>query len=188
MQTWFSVQLGFAKFLSKIKGNFLGSALSMILALYLKFPFILDKNLAKANCRENHVCTSCDTVVLVSSTKVLGGSFPVVHFVPLFPAHPEARVLPSRGRSRGWGVAKPRGPRALARPCHHQLLCQGNPWMVGVIVYILILLFFVFAKFNFEKRIFLDVLWIPTWTKTRLFPLNSVIILWSKKYWKSVII
>ena len=36
----------------------------MILALYLKFPFILDKNLAKANCTENRVCTFCDTVVL----------------------------------------------------------------------------------------------------------------------------
>ena len=30
-----------------------------------KFPFILDRNLAKANCTENHVCTSCDTVVLL---------------------------------------------------------------------------------------------------------------------------
>ena len=29
-----------------------------------KFPFILDKNLAKANCTENRVCTSSDTVVL----------------------------------------------------------------------------------------------------------------------------
>ena len=29
-----------------------------------KFPFILDRNLAKANCTENHVCTSCDKVVL----------------------------------------------------------------------------------------------------------------------------
>ena len=36
----------------------------MILELYQKFPFILDMNLAKANCTENHVCTSCDTVVL----------------------------------------------------------------------------------------------------------------------------
>ena len=27
-------------------------------------PFILDRNLAKANCTGNHVCTSCDTVVL----------------------------------------------------------------------------------------------------------------------------
>ena len=33
-------------------------------ALTLKFPFILDRNLAKANCTENHVCTSCDKVVL----------------------------------------------------------------------------------------------------------------------------
>ena len=33
-------------------------------ALPEKFPFILDRNLAKANCTGNHVCTSCDTVVL----------------------------------------------------------------------------------------------------------------------------
>ena len=33
-------------------------------ALPQKFPFILDRNLAKANCTENHVCTSCDKVVL----------------------------------------------------------------------------------------------------------------------------
>ena len=33
-------------------------------ALTQKFPFILDRNLAKANCTENHISTSCDTVVL----------------------------------------------------------------------------------------------------------------------------
>ena len=34
-------------------------------ALPQKFPFILDRNLAKANCTTgNRVCTSCDTVVL----------------------------------------------------------------------------------------------------------------------------
>ena len=33
-------------------------------ALPQKFPFILDRNLAKANCIENRVCTSCDIVVL----------------------------------------------------------------------------------------------------------------------------
>ena len=33
-------------------------------ALPQKFPFILDRNLPKANCTENRVCTSCDTVVL----------------------------------------------------------------------------------------------------------------------------
>ena len=33
-------------------------------ALPQNFPFILDRNLAKANCTENRVCTSCDTVVL----------------------------------------------------------------------------------------------------------------------------
>ena len=36
-------------------------------ALPQKFPFILDRNLSKANCTENRVCTSCDTVVLVRS-------------------------------------------------------------------------------------------------------------------------
>ena len=34
-------------------------------ALPQKISFILDRNLAKANCTENRVCTSCDTVVLV---------------------------------------------------------------------------------------------------------------------------
>ena len=38
-------------------------------ALTQKFPFILDRNLAKDNCTENHVCTSCDTVVLGASIK-----------------------------------------------------------------------------------------------------------------------
>ena len=33
-------------------------------ALPQKFPFILDRNLAKANYTENRVCTSCDIVVL----------------------------------------------------------------------------------------------------------------------------
>ena len=33
-------------------------------ALTQKFPFILDRNLAKANYTGNRVCTSCDTVVL----------------------------------------------------------------------------------------------------------------------------
>ena len=33
-------------------------------ALTQKFPFILDRNLAKANRTGNHVCTSCDIVVL----------------------------------------------------------------------------------------------------------------------------
>ena len=64
VQTRFPVQLAFAKFLSKIKENFWGSAVSMILELYSKFSFILDRNLAKANCTGNRVCTSCDIVVL----------------------------------------------------------------------------------------------------------------------------
>ena len=33
-------------------------------ALPQKFPFILDRNLEKAICTGNRVCTSCDTVVL----------------------------------------------------------------------------------------------------------------------------
>ena len=33
-------------------------------ALPQKFPFILDRNLAKANCTGNRVCMSCDIVVL----------------------------------------------------------------------------------------------------------------------------
>ena len=33
-------------------------------ALPQKFPFILYRNLAKANCTGNQVCTSCDIVVL----------------------------------------------------------------------------------------------------------------------------
>ena len=36
-------------------------------ALPQKFPFILDRNLAKANCTGIHLCTSCDTVVLEGS-------------------------------------------------------------------------------------------------------------------------
>ena len=35
-------------------------------ALPQKFPFIVDRNLAKANCIENQVCTFCDIVVLDS--------------------------------------------------------------------------------------------------------------------------
>ena len=37
-------------------------------ALPQKFPFILDRNLAKANSTENHDCTSCDTVVIDPTT------------------------------------------------------------------------------------------------------------------------
>ena len=33
-------------------------------AIPQKFPFILDRNLAKANCTEDRVCTSCDKLVL----------------------------------------------------------------------------------------------------------------------------
>ena len=64
VQARFFVQLAFAKFLFKIKRNFEYSACIMNKALPQKFPFILDRNLAKANCTGNRVCTSCDTVVL----------------------------------------------------------------------------------------------------------------------------
>ena len=37
-------------------------------ALPQKFPFILDRNLAKAKCTVNHVRTSCDIVVLDTDT------------------------------------------------------------------------------------------------------------------------
>ena len=43
-------------------------------ALPLKFPFILDMNLAKDNCTGNRVCASCDTVVLdciIYTTRVI---------------------------------------------------------------------------------------------------------------------
>ena len=43
-------------------------------ALPQKFPFILDRNLAKANVTGNHVCTSCDTVVL--GTYILINDYP----------------------------------------------------------------------------------------------------------------
>ena len=62
MQTKFPVQLALAKFLSKIKGIFWYSAIDT--ALPQKFPFILERNLAKANCTGNRVCMSCDIVVL----------------------------------------------------------------------------------------------------------------------------
>ena len=39
-------------------------------ALPQKFPFFLDRNLAKANCTGNRVCTSCDIVVLGVSIKL----------------------------------------------------------------------------------------------------------------------
>ena len=37
-----------------------------------KFPFILDRNLAKANCTGNRVCTSCDTVCVHEPLYLLG--------------------------------------------------------------------------------------------------------------------
>ena len=34
-------------------------------ALPQKFPFILDRNLAKANCTENYICSSCDIIIIL---------------------------------------------------------------------------------------------------------------------------
>ena len=45
-------------------------------ALPQKFPFILDRNLAKANCTENRVRTSCDIVVLEDNTFLCSNSKP----------------------------------------------------------------------------------------------------------------
>ena len=47
-------------------------------ALPQKFPFILDRNLAKANCTGNRVCTSCDIVVLARDLCVYFA--PIHHF------------------------------------------------------------------------------------------------------------
>ena len=55
-----------AKFLSKIKGIFLIQCQYHGYSTHSEISFILDRNLAKANCTENHVCTSCDIVVLVA--------------------------------------------------------------------------------------------------------------------------
>ena len=50
-----------------------------------KFPFILDRNLAMANCTEDHVCTSCDKVVLGVYLKYYSGSFLVLfHLLLLY--------------------------------------------------------------------------------------------------------
>ena len=49
-------------------------------ALPQKFPFILDRNLAKANCTGNQVCTSCDTVVL--EKRYLGAQWSSTHVAP----------------------------------------------------------------------------------------------------------
>ena len=53
-------------------------------ALPQKFPFILDRNLAKANCTENRVCTSCDTVVLDRNIFSCAFSRPVRSFYCIF--------------------------------------------------------------------------------------------------------
>ena len=39
-------------------------------ALFKKVPFILDRNLAKANCIENHFCISCDASTIHREKKL----------------------------------------------------------------------------------------------------------------------
>ena len=71
-------------------------------ALPQKFPFILDRNLAKANCTGNEVCRSCDTVVLPLTWRPWGHTA----------AHTGG---PARGRPR-WGVCG-RAPWPTWSPC-----------------------------------------------------------------------
>ena len=52
-------------------------------ALPQKFPFILYRKLANANCTGNRVCTSCDIVVLVFSSHKLLRSIYIYKVNPL---------------------------------------------------------------------------------------------------------
>ena len=63
VQTRFPVQLTFAKFLSKIKGILIQCQYHGYSTPSEIFLF-LDRNLAKAICTGNRVCTSCDILVL----------------------------------------------------------------------------------------------------------------------------
>ena len=65
-------------------------------ALPQKFPFILDRNLAKANCTGNRVCTSCDTVVLDFDSN-LHPFFVTRYIVPLSPSSGSALPRPRGG-------------------------------------------------------------------------------------------
>ena len=71
-------------------------------ALPQKFLFILDRNLAKANCTGNRVCTPCDTVVLD-----IGISQPFSKYLT------------------------PPPPPVLAARVHPVLLLQGEPGQAG---------------------------------------------------------
>ena len=52
-------------------------------ALTQKLPFILDRNLAKANCPEGRVCTSCDKVVF-GIRLISNYSFDVIKILAIF--------------------------------------------------------------------------------------------------------
>ena len=53
-------------------------------ALPQKFSFILDRNSAKANCTGNHVCTSCDTVVLGTNICNFDALISIIIYLDLF--------------------------------------------------------------------------------------------------------
>ena len=57
-------------------------------ALPQKFLFILDRNLAKAYCTEDRVCTSCDKVVLCTllncSEFIVAKAFSIIDFSYVF--------------------------------------------------------------------------------------------------------
>ena len=99
-------------------------------ALPQKFPFILDRNLAKDNCTGNRGCTSCDTVVLDSSWL----------FLKLIPSYPEGTLLHGPQRLGGGVEGEPHaGPHEADRhqgPCgvhglldglHHLIAHVGVP-------------------------------------------------------------
>ena len=72
-------------------------------ALPQNFPFILDWNLAKANCTGNRVCTFCDIVVL-GQTKSLsvmtGNDASHVFLYVVFPPSQSNRINSSPGHSK----------------------------------------------------------------------------------------
>ena len=56
-----------------------------------QISFILDRNLAKANCTENHVCTSCDKVVLAKTSKAASAS--LAHWRQQFVTYQHVEII-----------------------------------------------------------------------------------------------
>ena len=65
-------------------------------ALSQKYPFILDRNLAKANCTENRVCTSCD-IVFIRLTSFQLKKCQQVDLIKLWPVSARDRETIFRG-------------------------------------------------------------------------------------------